>query len=589
MSQIIPRVFEDAARERGDADAMRYKRDGEWLPISWNGYREAVWQAAGGFIKLGLEPGQGVAILGFNRPEWFIADIGAFFNDTATTEIYTTCTPEQCQYVAHHCEAAVIVVENAAHLEKILSVRDQLPHLRAIVMMEGESAEPGVHGWQELLEMGAGIAEAEIEARIDAQRPEDPATLIYTSGTTGPPKAVMLSHTNLVWTAARVLEFLELEPGDQFLSYLPLSHIAEQMVSLHGPLHIGGCSWFAESIEQLAANLREVRPHIFFGVPRVWEKMQAAIEAAGAQSPPLKKKIAAWARGVGKRAGYADQRGEAEPLLAPLADKLVFSKVRQKLGFDRARVCACSAAPITLDTLEFFLSLGIPILEVYGMSEVTGPGTMSLRSRYKTGRAGFAIPGTELALAEDGEILMRGPHVFLGYYKDEAATQETLDDDGWIHSGDIGELDEDGFLKVTDRKKELIITSGGKNVAPAPIEAKLKSIGGVAAAVVIGDSRKYLGALLTLDPDLLPKLAAAAGSPAADLATAADCDQLRDHLEAEVEAVNKTLASYETIKRFTLLSTQFTPESGELTPTMKLRRRVIYKRYAGEIDGLYEA
>ncbi|MFQ5349902.1 MAG: AMP-binding protein, partial [Thermoanaerobaculia bacterium] len=238
--------------------------------------------------------------------------------------------------------------------------------------------------------------------------------------------------------------------------------------------------------------------------------------------------------------------------------------------------------------LEFFLSLGIPILEVYGMSEVTGPGTMSLRRKYKTGRAGFAIPGTEVAIADDGEILMRGPHVFLGYYKDEAATRETLDEEGWIHSGDIGELDEDGFLKVTDRKKELIITSGGKNVAPAPIEAKLKSIAGVAAAVVIGDSRKYLGALLTLDPELLPKTAAAAGSPATDEASAASCTRMHAHLEARVETVNKTLASYETIKRFVVIPSQFTPESGELTPTMKLRRRVIYERYAAEIDGLYE-
>jgi long-subunit acyl-CoA synthetase (AMP-forming) len=588
MSQIIPRVFAEAARQRGDADAMRYKRDGEWLTISWNSYREAVWRAAGGFMKLGLEPGQGVAIIGFNRPEWFISDIGAIVAGGLPAGIYTTCTPEQCQYVAHHCEAAIIVVEHVEQLEKILAVRAQLPHLEAIVMMDGESEEPGVYSWQELLDLGGGVPATEIQRRVDAQRPEDPATLIYTSGTTGPPKAVMLSHTNLVWTAARVLEFLDLQPGDQFLSYLPLSHIAEQMVSLHGPLHVGGCSWFAESIEQLAANLREVRPHIFFGVPRVWEKIQAAMEAAGAQNPPLKRKIAAWARRVGKQAGYADQRGESKPLLTPLANKLVFSQVRQKLGFDRTRVCACSAAPITLDTLEFFLSLGIPILEIYGMSEVTGPGTMSLRTRYKTGKAGFAIPGTELEIAEDGEILMRGPHVFLGYYKDEAATRETVDEDGWIHSGDIGELDKDGFLKVTDRKKELIITSGGKNVAPAPIEAKLKSIGGVAAAVVVGDSRKYLGALLTLDPDLLPRLAAQAGSPATDLASAADCARLRAHLEAEVEAVNRTLASYETIKRFALLTAQFTPERGELTPTMKLRRRVIHQRFAGEIDGLYD-
>ncbi len=589
MSETVISVFEQTVDRRADAPAMSFKRDGAWREISWRRYGELVSQAARGFIRLGLEPGGGVAVLGFNRPEWFVSDIAAIAAGGLPAGIYTTSTPEQCQYVAHHCEAAVVVVENPDQLAKIRRVRDRLPHLRAVVVMEGEAGGDGVLGWQELLDAGAAESEDELRRRIAAQQPSDPATLIYTSGTTGPPKAVMLSHHNLVWTAGRVLEFLEIEPDDRFLSYLPLSHIAEQMVSLHAPLHVGACSCFAESIEQLGVNLREVRPHVFFGVPRVWEKIQAGIEAAGAANPPLKRKIAAWARGVGLAAGYADQQGRRPPLLKPLADGLVFRKVRQRLGLDRTRVCACSAAPITRDTLEFFLSLGIPILEVYGMSEVTGPGTISLRERYRTGRAGFAIPGTEVRIADDGEILMRGPNVFLGYYKDEAATGEVLDADGWVHSGDIGELDEEGFLKVTDRKKELIITSGGKNVAPQLIEAKLKSIPAVALAALVGDGRNYLAALLTLDPERLPQIAEQIGSPARDPQAAAGCARFRAWLEEQVATINETLASYETVKRFAVLAAQFTPESGELTPTMKLKRRVIAQRYADDIERLYAA
>ncbi|MCP4200781.1 MAG: AMP-binding protein, partial [bacterium] len=482
----------------------------------------------------------------------------------------------------------VAVVENAQQLEKFLAIRDRLPGLRGIVLMEGEADIEGVLSWDQLLALGESVPEARLEVRIAAQQPDDLATLIYTSGTTGPPKAVMLSHHNMIWTAQAVVEALFLKAEDQFISYLPLSHIAEQMISLHGPMQVGACTWFAESLEKLPENLREVRPHVFFAVPRVWEKFQAAIMAAGADSKGLKKRIAAWARRKGLEGGYAAQRGDKLPAFYGLAEKLVFSKVREKLGFDRARICACSAAPITLDTLEFFLSLGIPILEVYGMSEVTGPGTLSRPDKLRTGRAGFAFPGVEVKIADDGEILMRGPHVFLGYYKDDEATRATLDEDGWIHSGDIGDIDEDGFVKVTDRKKELIITSGGKNIAPAPIEAQFKSIPGVAAAAVIGDSRNYLTALVTLDPERLPPAARAAGSPARDIAAAAQCALFTRWIEEQVDrSVNATLSRVQQIKRIRLLPEQFTIEGGELTPTMKLKRRVVQSKYEREIEALY--
>ena len=587
MPETILTVLERTAREHGDRPAMKAKQDGRWQTTTWKEYRDQAWLAARGFLHLGLEPGQGVAILGYNRPEWFLADLGAIAAGGVPAGIYTSSTPEQCHYIAEHAEAAIAVVENREHLAKFLEIRGRLPQLRAIVLMTGEApGEEGVHTWRQLLEMGRGVPEERLRSRMDAQKPEDLATLIYTSGTTGPPKAVMLSHHNVTWTAARVVEAFEVTQADEFLSYLPLSHIAEQVVSLHCPMSQGGCSWFAESLEKLGENLREARPHFFFAVPRVWEKMQAGIQAAGAQNPPLKKKIAAWARGVGLEAGRAEQKGGRRPFLYPLAHKLVFSKVRERLGLDRARVCATSTAPISLQTLEFFSSLGIPIYEVYGMSECTGPATFSVPTRYRLGRVGFPIQGTEIRIAEDGEVLMRGPHVFLGYYKNEEATREAVDSEGWLHSGDVGEM-EDGFLRITDRKKELIITSGGKNIGPAILEGKLKQIPGLSQAVVVGDRRNYLAALLTLDPQRAATVAESVGSPAREPEELATDPVFRQYLDKQVEEVNSGLARYETIKRFTVLPRELSIEEGELTPTMKLKRRVVNDRYAAEIEKLY--
>ena len=364
MKTTVPRLFAQIAKDHGDAPAVRAKRDGAWEATSWSRLHELAGLAARGFLKLGHQPGQAIAILGFNRPEWVISDLAAIAVGGMPAGIYTTSTPEQCHYIAEHSEAAVAVVENDQQLAKFLEIRDRLPGLRAIVLMDGGSDVDGVLSWQELLAVGGTVPESELEARIEAQQPDDLATLIYTSGTTGPPKAVMLSHHNLIWTAKAVVDALFIDSEDQFISYLPLSHIAEQMVSFHGPMQKGACTWFAESLEKLPENLREVRPHVFFGVPRVWEKFQAAIAVAGAESKGLKKKIAAWARRKGLEGGYAGQRGGKLPAFYGLSEKLVFSKVRARIGFDRARILATSAAPITLDTLEFFLSLGMPILEI---------------------------------------------------------------------------------------------------------------------------------------------------------------------------------------------------------------------------------
>ncbi len=587
QKKTVIEILEATAERLPDEPALKAHDGAGWNTITWGQYLDGVRAVARGLMRLGLEPGNGVAIIGSNRPEWFIGNLGAIAAGGVPAGIYTTSSPEQIAWITSHAEAPIALVETPELLEKFLEARDSMPGLRTIVLMEGESNDPSVIPWEQLLTTGGEVPEAELEARIRGLDPDSLCTLIYTSGTTGKPKAVMLSHTNLVWTSASAAEALSATDEDQFLSYLPLSHIAEQIATYYTPLHAGACTWFASSVEQLGERLREVRPTVFLGVPRVWEKMQAAIQAIGERRPPLAKRIAAWARRIGLQGGYADQNRQPLPWLYPLADALVFRKVRQKIGLDRARFCLTSAAPISVDTLEFFLSLGIPILEVYGMSECTGPATVSRPEKYRTGKAGRPAPGSEIRIAEDGEVLIRGPHVFLGYYKDPEATRATVDEEGWIHSGDIGTLDEEEFLAITDRKKEILITAGGKNVGPQMIESRLKSIPVVAQAVVIGDRRPFLTALLTLDPDKVRAEAARAGSPATDVASAARCEIFRAHLRQQIDRIDRTLARHETIKKFVIVDEDFSVDTGELTPTMKLKRRVIHEKYRSLIESMY--
>jgi long-subunit acyl-CoA synthetase (AMP-forming) len=586
MPETILEIFDATARAHPARPAMGRRRDGAWQRSDWAAFRDAVRQAARGLVASGVEPGGGVAILSFNRPEWFVANLAAMSVGARPVGIYTNSTPEQCRYVAEHAEATVAFVDTPEALARLLGA-GRPAGLKTIVQMDGTPAGDGVLSWQELVARGGPAEDAEVARRSAALRRDDVATLIYTSGTTGMPKGVMLTHGNLVFIAERAQEILPCGPGDRLLSYLPLSHIAEQVVSHLLSLATGACVHFAESLEKMPENLREVRPHIFLGVPRVWEKVQAGIQAAGAQNSALRRRIAAWARGVGLAGGYADQAGRPRPWSYPLADRLVFSKVRQKLGFDAARMLVVSAAPIAKETLDFFQSLGLPIMEVYGMSECTGPATMSIPKRYRLGCAGYAIPGTELRIAEDGEVLMRGPHVFAGYYRNEEATREARDAEGWLHSGDVGELDADGFLRITDRKKELIITAGGKNIAPQHLEGKLKQIPAVSQAVAIGDRRPYVVALLTLDPARVVAEAAAAGSPARTPAEAAACPLFKAHVMKQVETINEGLARYETIKKIALVARELTVEAGELTPTLKLKRRGIHQSFHDTIESLY--
>jgi long-subunit acyl-CoA synthetase (AMP-forming) len=578
-TSTIHAFFETAARQPG-AVAVRWRPSpGRWSALTWGEYAREVRRVARALAAVGVRPGDRVALCGPNRPEWLLADLGALAAGAVPAPYYPTVTADQAGYVVEHSEAAVAIVHDAAQLAKLDPMRAPLPRLRTCVVMEGAAA--GALGWSEFLALAADVPESAIDERLERLAGGDLATLIYTSGTTGPPKAVMISHANLLFSAGTARQLMEVGPADELISYLPLSHIAEQMISLHGAAVNGYSIACCERLEQLPDVLREVRPSIFVGVPRVWEKIQARIEERVAQAPALRQKLFRWAL----RSGLARARGE-RPLLHGLADALVGRKLRAALGFGRARLLVTTAAPVSRATLEFFESLGMPLHEIYGQSECTGAATTNaLRRRIFS--VGEALPGTEVRLDRDGEVLVRGPHVFLGYLKDAAATSATLTRDGWLRTGDVGQIDRDGFLRITDRKKDLLITSGGKNVSPQNIEGQLARIPGVAHAVVVGDARKHLAALIALDREAALREGQACGAKAGTVEALCVDPVFLDRIGRAVEEVNRSLASYETIKKFRLLPVEFGIESGELTPTLKLRRRAVNERFAREIEELF--
>ncbi len=574
-----------------DRPALWSKRSGTWQPTSWRQYAQRVKDFALGLLSLGFDARQAMVVLGFNREEWVVADLAAMACGGVAVGVYTTSSAEQLAYVTGHCEATVALVENEAYLERLLSVRGQLPALKHVVVMEPlQRPVDGVLSYADVLDRGAQADDAEYYARLEALAPDALAQLIYTSGTTGHPKGVMLTHRNLTWTAVQLSRCHPVGEGDVLLSYLPLSHIAEQVCTIYGPLVNGIQVSFAESFERLAENLREVRPTLFFGVPRVWEKFMAKAQAGLERQPRARQKVVAWARDVARRY-HADVMAHRQPPLAvqaqyALAQRLVFDKLKARIGFERAKVLATSAAPISREVLEFFASLDLVIAEVYGQSEVTGPTSVSTADAIKLGSLGRPMPGVEVRIADDGEILVRGENVCAGYYKDAAATAELVRD-GWLHSGDVGQLDEDGFLRITGRKKEIIVTSGGKKTAPAGIEALLKGVEPLGNAMVLGEGRNYLTAILALDPEKVGPFAKKHGLPEAP-AELVQHPGFRAHLERAIEAqVNERLSRFETIKKFEVLPHDFTVDGGELTSTLKVRRKIVEQKYAALIERLY--
>jgi long-chain acyl-CoA synthetase len=571
-------------KTRPNDPAYFVKQNGVWRGTSWSDYAADVRTAAKAMIALGFQKGQSVAILGFNRPEWNTFNVACMAAGGAPAGIYTTCSAVEVQYIVHHCEAPFVLVENVDQWKKIEAQRENLPALRHVVMMKGAPTinDPLVLSWDAFMQKAAQVSDEEFLKRLDALEPTGLATLIYTSGTTGPPKGVMLSHRNLTWTADVSRDISRLTSQDTNLSYLPLSHIAEQMFTLHGPISNGNAVYFAESIEAVPDNLKEVQPTVMFGVPRIWEKFHAGISAKLNEAKGAKKRLLDWARGVATEVNLLKAQGK-EPdlkltLQYELAKKLVFSKLKQAIGLGNARMCISGAAPIAKEVLEFFASLDVVIFEVYGQSEDTGPTSFNQFGRTRFGSVGPKLPGIEVRIAEDGEIQVRGPNVFLGYYKDPEATAEALVD-GFLCSGDLGQFDKDGFLFITGRKKDIIITAGGKNIAPKNIEAALKNDELIAEAVVIGDRRKFLSALVTLDDAAVARLGVSG--------KAHESPRVRELIQQRVDQINRDLARVEQVKKFVVLPRPFTIDSGELTPTLKIKRKKVGENWAKEIESLY--
>lgn len=592
MTDTILHRLHENGRKRPNAPAYYEKIGSAWVPTSWQEFTNQVRQAARALVALGVEVGQNVTILGFNRSEWVIFDLASMMIGGAPAGIYTTNSPHECKYIVENSDSSVILVENKDQWDKIARVREDIACLKHIVLMKGTEIDDKMTlSWEAFMAKGNDVDESVVDARMNALQDDQLATLIYTSGTTGPPKGVMLSHRNLASTALNAQSLIDLVPTDRTLSYLPLSHIAEQMFTIHGAITAAYQVYYAEYSpqEHLNDNLKEVKPTVFFGVPRIFERFQAGVAAKLSEATGVKAKIATWARNVGTQVTSLRNRGQ-EPggLLAlqhRIAESLVFSTVKEGLGLSEIRNLIVSAAPISPDILHFFASLDLPILELYGQSEDCGPTTANRPGAIKIGSVGQAWPGSEVKLGPDGEILVKGPNVFLGYFKDEASTASDLVD-GWLHSGDLGQFDEDGFLTIVGRKKEIIITSGGKNIAPKNIEAALKNLGMVSQAVVIGEQRRFLTALLTLDPEAATKFAQ---EQSLEGKTLHEHPKLLAYLQKEIdEKVNALFARVEHVRAFRVLPRDFTVEDGELTPTLKIKRRIINDNFSNEIESMYE-
>jgi len=585
--------------EREPELAAFHERDdaGGWRTRSWAEVRDEALAIAAGLAELGVAPGDSVALVGDNRAEWVLLQLGIQLARAVPVPIYTTLTAEQTGYVLAHASARVVAADAAARLALCERGASQAGQELAATIAFGPAASEAPEGATTLSALvGRGVPgrQAALE-RARAARPEESCLLIYTSGTTGLPKGVELSHRAVAAVAGDVVRFVEpLLEGTRYrvVSYLPLSHIAEQMMSAIAPLWLDGEAFFCPKLELMRELLPDVRPTVFLAVPRVWEKIEAAVAARLEAATGIKGRLARWAVST-EGAAYRDE-SEGAPArhtaARALADRLVLSKARATLGLDRVRLAISGAAPLGLATLRFFGALGVRILEVYGMTETAAVISHVRPGRPRPGTVGPALPCGEIRIAGDGEILYRGPNLARGYRSDPAATAELIDPDGWLHTGDLGALEEDGSLRVTGRKKELLITAGGKNVAPAEVEPLLTEIEGISQAVLVGDRRPYLAALLTLDAQAVPALAEALGLAGRTPAELADEPALRAWLAERIEKdVNPRLASYQTVKRFDVLPRELSLEEGEMTPTLKLRRAEIAAKHAERIEALYRA
>ena len=593
--QSIPQMFFARAASRGQRPAQLVKRGGTWQAISWQAMSDNVYNIAKGLLTLGLQIGDRVALLATSRSEWVQCDLGIMAAAGITVPVYPSSLPEQVAYILHNAEVTLACVDTPGQLEKLLQVRAELPALRHIVLMDGQppSPDPLILSLAELMTRGTTASEhaALLDERLRALNPDHEATYVYTSGTTGPPKGVVQTHGNHLFMVQSCGAIITAEEGDVNLLFLPLAHSFARLEAFLG-LYLGLTTAFAESIDALAENMREVRPMLVFSVPRVYEKIYARVQAAGNNGSPLKRALFEWCVAVGRQVSALQQHRQPIParlrLRQWLAHQLVFKKLHQTVG-GRLRYFISGGAPLTQEIAEFFHAAGMLILEGYGLTETCPALAANCYDRYKFGTVGRALPDVELRIAPDGEILARGPNIAKGYYKRPEATAEVFLDDGWFATGDIGEIDAEGFLRITDRKKDLIVTAGGKNIAPQNLENLLKTDPYISQAMVYGDRHPYLTAVLTLDLDATRQYAQAHGIAAETLPALAAHPQIQQLIEARVAQFNVQLASYETIKKFIIAPTDFTPESGELTPTLKVKRKVVTQQYQEQLERLYEA
>lgn len=589
--RTVPGQFLDTARRRGDAVALRWTGgDGGGGELSFRQYADQAGRVAGALAGLGLRRGQRVVLMLRNRPEFHVADMAVLLAGGTPVSLYNSSSPEQVRHLVDHAEATIAVVDDACVLERFLVARPA--HLEHLVVVDGPvPGAAGARSWSDLLE----AAPVPLDSAAGAVEPDDAVTVIYTSGTTGPPKGVVLSHYNVCFTVESLRRRIGWESGEgrRLVSYLPMAHIAERMVSHYQQAVLGYEVTSCPDPTQLAAYLPQVRPQLFFGVPRVWEKLHAGVKAALAAKGVLELfddgvttagPIAAARAALGPGAPLPDELQQQWDLL----DFLAFRQVRELLGLDRVEVALSGAAPLPVPVFEWFRAIGVPLSELYGMSESSGPITWEPH-HVRAGTVGTAIPGCEVRLLEDGEVVCRGGNVFLGYLKEPERTREALDEDGWLHTGDVGRLDGDGHLRIVDRKKELIITAAGKNVSPANVESALKACPLVGQAAVVGDGRPYLCALVVLDPDVAPAWARGRGLEATATVDLARHPEVRAEIARAVEEVNRRFSRPEQVKRFLVLGDEWLPDSEELTPTMKLKRRAVERKYAAQIEALYLA
>jgi long-chain acyl-CoA synthetase len=593
----LPKALLNIVEKQPNRIAMRKKDFGIWQDITWAEYLENVKHVTLGLHALGVKYGEHVAIIGENRPEWLYSALGIVCAGGAWVGVYTTNPVAECEYVVGHSDAVVYICEDEEQLDKALVFREKTPKLRKLIVWEMEGLkhyeDPMLMSFQQLLDLGKEEDHANpglfLQLTEQAQ-PQDIAGIIYTSGTTGPPKGALLAHEGYLWVGRTAQKVMPTDQNDETISFLPLNHVYEQIFDMMFHLTVGHIVNFTESTDTVMADMREVSPTMFHAVPRIWEKYYSGIVLKMADATWLKRTLYKIAVKIGTQYNNKALAKKKVPLQLALAYHLayfiVFRKLKERLGFDRVRLGVSGAAPISHEILKFFQSIGIPIREGYGMTETTGITHMSSEVDYKVGTVGRALPETEVKIAEDGEILVKHTGIFKGYYKDEEQTKEVLVD-GWMHTGDVGVIDDEGYLKLTDRKKDLIITAGGKNVAPQYLENLLKFSPYINDSVVIGDGRKYLSALIVIDEENVTKYAQDNKVQFTTFATMTRAQEVINLIGEEIDKVNKQVARVENIRKFKIIDKKLYTEDGEVTPTMKVKRKSINAQFGDLIESMY--